>query len=40
LSADDLPLPKLLRRQIPIVLSPDEVTRMIDATPNLRHRTI
>ncbi len=40
LSADDLPLPKRLRRQIPIVLSPDEVTRMIDATPNLRHRTI
>ena len=40
LSADDLPLPKLVRRQIPIVLSPDEVTRMIDATPNLRHRTI
>jgi site-specific recombinase XerD len=40
LSAEDLPLPKLLRRQIPIVLSPDEVTRMIDATPNLRHRTI
>jgi integrase/recombinase XerD len=40
LTADDLPLPKLHRRQIPIVLSPDEVARMIDATPNLRHRTI
>ena len=40
ISLDDLPLPRLLRRQIPIVLSPDEVKRMIDATPNLRHRTI
>ena len=40
LTADDLPLPKLVRRQIPIVLSPGEVTRMIDAAPNLRHRTI
>ena len=40
LSADDLPLPKLLRRQIPIVLSPDEVSRLIDAAANLRQRTI
>jgi integrase/recombinase XerD len=40
LTADDLPLPKLHRRQIPIVLSPDEVRRMIEAAPNLRHRTI
>ncbi len=40
ISRDDLPLPRLLRRQIPIVLSPEEVRRMIDATPNLRHRTI
>ena len=40
LTADDLPLPKLHRRQIPIVLSPEEVARMIDAAPNLRHRTI
>ena len=40
LSADDLPRPKLLRRQIPIVLSQDEVTRLIDTAPNLRFRTI
>jgi hypothetical protein len=33
LSADDLPLPKLVRRQIPTVLSPEEVTRMIRAEP-------
>ena len=39
-SRDDLPLPKLLRRQIPVVLSPNEVTRLIEATTNLRHRTI
>jgi len=40
LSADDLPLPKLLRRQVPIVLSRDEVARLIESTANLRHRTI
>ena len=39
-SRDDLPLPKLLRRQVPIVLSPGEVSRLIDAAPNLRQRTI
>jgi site-specific recombinase XerD len=39
-SRDDLPLPKLLRRQVPTVLSRDEVLRLIDSTANLRHRTI
>ena len=39
-SRDDLPFPKLLRRQIPTVLSPDEVVRLIAAASNLRHRTI
>src|ERR1035437_1254348 len=40
LTADDLPLPKLLRRQVPIVLSRDEVARLIESASNLRHRTI
>lgn len=39
-SNDDLVLPKLLRRQVPIVLSPEEVRRLIEAARNLRHRTI
>src|SRR5215469_3295144 len=37
---DDIPLPRTPRRQIPIVLSTDEVRRLIDAAPNLRYRTI
>jgi site-specific recombinase XerD len=37
---DDLPLPKVERRPLPTVLSPDEVARLINAAPNLRYRTI
>jgi len=36
---DDLPFPKTPRK-LPTVLSPDEVSRMIDGTTNLMHRTI
>jgi site-specific recombinase XerD len=39
-SRDDLPLPRSLRRQIPTVLSREEVARMIACAANLRHRTI
>jgi site-specific recombinase XerD len=36
---DDLVFPKTPRK-LPVVLSPDEITRMIEAAPNLMHRTI
>jgi len=36
---DDLIFPKTPRK-LPVVLSPEEVTRMIEAAPNLMHRTI
>ena len=36
---DDLPFPKTPRK-LPIVLSPEEVGRMIDGTTNLMHRTL
>src|SRR5207244_11969451 len=36
---DDLIFPKVPRK-LPVVLSPEEVTRMIEAAPNLLHRTI
>jgi site-specific recombinase XerD len=39
-SRDDLPLPKGPRRQLPIVLSAEEVERLITAAQNLRYRTI
>jgi integrase/recombinase XerD len=40
LFGDDAPLPKVVRRQPPTVLSRGEVARLIAAAPNLRHKTI
>ena len=39
LDFDDLPLLKTPKK-LPVVLSPDEVTRLIEAAPNLLYRTI
>ena len=39
-SRDDLPLPKTPKRQVPVVLSREEVARLIACASNLRHRTI
>jgi site-specific recombinase XerD len=36
---DDLVFPKVPRK-LPVVLSPEEITHMIEAAPNLMHRTI
>jgi len=36
---DDLPFPKTPRR-LPTVLSPEEITRLIEASTNLMHRTM
>lgn len=37
---DDLVLPKTPRQQLPVVLSREEVARLIDSAANLRHRTV
>jgi len=39
LAFDDLVFPKTPKK-LPVILSPEEVTRMIEATQNLMHRTI
>ncbi len=39
LALDDLVFPKTPKK-LPVVLSPEEVTRLIEAAPNLMHRTI
>jgi integrase/recombinase XerD len=37
---EDMPMPRTHRRSIPLILSPGEAARLIDAAPNLRYRTI
>jgi integrase/recombinase XerD len=37
---EDLPLPRSPKRQVPVVLSQEEVARLIQSASNLRHRTI
>jgi len=39
-SREDLPLPRIHKYEIPLILSAEEVARLIDAAPNLRYRTI
>src|SRR5689334_21117805 len=37
---EDLPYPRNYRRQLPVVLSPEEVGRLIDSARNLFHRAL